>query len=399
MEENKRLQYLLDRYVTGAHTPAEEAELMQVLSSGAQDEWVKEYMAQAWNRLPADQLLNDAAAEKIRLSVLSHEAKIVLLRPASGKRKLVWAAAAILFLLTGSMLFYTYQHSFRRQHTLAVQSQSVSGSMQDVAPGGDGAVLTLADGTTIVLDSSSDGSLVKQGNVNIIKKDGKIKYVSQNGKVALPAGYNTIGTARGRQYQLVLEDGTRVWLNAASSIRYPVSFSDTVREVEITGEAYFDVATDKKKPFRVKVNGTAVEVLGTQFNINAYSDETAIRTTLLEGAVRVRKGSNQQLLLPGQQAKVDQKGSIYTCKNVNTTEVTAWKNNIFSFNNTDLNALMRQLARWYDVEVVFNEEGNSNLSFNGDISRTANLSTVLKMLELTGEVHFTIKDKTIMVNR
>ncbi|BAV07172.1 FecR family protein [Filimonas lacunae] len=396
MEENKRLRYLLNRYVTGTCTPEEDTELMQLLADAGQEEWVKEYMAEAWSRLPGKETLDEAASERIRLFVLAHHTKVISMPASSGRnRRITWAAAAVMVLLAGSLL-YAYRNLLSHRSTLALKPGITN--TQDVAPGTDGAVLTLADGSTIILDSIKDGSLSRQGNINIVKKDGKISYVSADGKTLLPAGFNTVGTARGKQFQLVLEDGTRVWLNAASSIRYPVAFADSVREVEITGEAYFDVAKNKQKPFRVKANGTSVEVLGTQFNINAYSDEAAINTTLLEGAVRVKKGSSQQLLAPGQQAKVSDKGEIVVQSGVNTSEITAWKNNFFSFNNTDIHTLMRQLSRWYDVEVVLGNY-NSTVMFNGDISRAVNLSTVLKMLELTGEVHFTIEGKTIIVNK
>ncbi|HKZ67792.1 MAG TPA: FecR domain-containing protein, partial [Chitinophagaceae bacterium] len=189
-----------------------------------------------------------------------------------------------------------------------------------------------------------------------------------------------------------------VWLNAASSIHFPVVFDGDERRVDITGEAYFEVAKNKQKPFRVEVNGTIVEVLGTHFNINSYADEASINTTLLEGSVRVIKDNDQKILSPGQQAQVNTKGELRSVKGVDTGEVVAWKNNFFSFNNTDIKRLMRQLSRWYDVDIVFKAENTEAVTFNGDISRTVNLSTVLKMLELTGEVSFSIEGKKIIVN-
>lgn len=189
-----------------------------------------------------------------------------------------------------------------------------------------------------------------------------------------------------------------MWLNAASSIHFPVVFDGDERRVEITGEVYFEVAKNKQKPFRVAVNGTTVEVLGTHFNINSYTDEATINTTLLEGSVKITKGNNQKILIPGQQAQVDEKGGVRMVNNINTGEVVAWKDNFFSFNNTDIKKLMRQLSRWYDVEIIFKGESDESVTFNGDISRTVNLSTVLKMLELTGEVNFSIEGKKIIVN-
>ena len=194
----------------------------------------------------------------------------------------------------------------------------------------------------------------------------------------------------------MLEDGTKVWLNAESSIRFPAAFDKKERAVEITGEAYFEVAKNANRPFTVSVNGMQVQVLGTHFNINSYSDESAINTTLLEGSVKVIKNKEMKMLVPGQQAHLENNGDLSVVKNINTSEIVAWKNELFSFHDTDLKNLMRQLSRWYDVEIVL-PQNTAAITFNGKISRKANLSDVLKMLELTDEVAFTIEGKKVIV--
>lgn len=264
---------------------------------------------------------------------------------------------------------------------------------QDLPPGTNGAVLTLANGEKILLDSTKAGVLGVQGNTLLVNNNGQIAYSNQPyGDTVLR--YNTIATPRGRQYQVVLSDGSRVWLNAGSSLYYPASFGPGKREVSITGEAYFEVAKDNKRPFLVTARGTTVEVLGTHFNINAYDDETSIRTTLLEGSVKVSAGTQSRLLQPGQLAQINENAPIKVVE-ANTDVVMAWVNGYFSFDNTDLSAIMRQLSRWYDVEIEYQGE-IPDRQFGGEISRNTNASDVLKILE-ESKIHFLIKDKKIIV--
>ena len=187
-----------------------------------------------------------------------------------------------------------------------------------------------------------------------------------------------------------------VWLNAGSSIRFPASFEPSQRAVEITGEAYFEVAKDAKRPFTVKVNDLQVQVLGTHFNINAYGDEPVVKTTLLEGSVKVKNTASEKMLVPGQQAQLNAGGKLKVLSKVNTSEAVAWKNDLFSFNDTDIKSLMRQLARWYDAEIVM-PENIEPVTFTGQISRTANMSDVLKILAFTEEISFSIQGKKVIV--
>jgi ferric-dicitrate binding protein FerR (iron transport regulator) len=193
----------------------------------------------------------------------------------------------------------------------------------------------------------------------------------------------------------VLADGTKVWLNAASSLRFPAAFAGKERIVELNGEGYFEVAKNASMPFHVRVHDMDVQVLGTHFNINAYTDETAMRTTLLEGSVQVSQGEQTQLLTPGQQAAASQNGQIQLADGVDVEEVMAWKNGMFQFQGADLETILRQAARWYDIDVEYKQRISDR--FSGQISKNVNLSQLLKILELTGKVHFEIEGRKIIV--
>lgn len=269
---------------------------------------------------------------------------------------------------------------------------------QDIAPGGDKATLTLADGSVIVLDTIANGHIALQGDASVIKQaDGQLQYLlNKNTRQAAVIAYNIMHTPKGGQYQISLPDGTRVWLNAASSITYPTAFSGKERKVSITGEAYFEVAANDQMPFLVKTGETEVQVLGTEFNISAYEDEQVTHTTLINGAVRINNDHEYTILKPGQQARRNPEGAIQVLSNVDTEAVTAWKNGYFAFHKADLPSIMRQLARWYDVTVEY--QGKlPDIRFGGEISRTANLSEVLTILE-ESNIHFRIDNKKIIVH-
>jgi transmembrane sensor len=267
----------------------------------------------------------------------------------------------------------------------------------DIAPGGNKAVLILGNGKKIVLDGAANGVLVKQGNISITKAaDGRLVYNiidDESEKVA----FHTIETPNGGDYQINLPDGTMVWLNAASSLEFPTAFEGSERKVRLKGEAYFEVAKNAKKPFKVKLsNNSEVNVLGTHFNINAYSEENTINTTLLEGSVLVRSGQFVEKLVPGQQAQVN-KGSnrIGLLNDVDLNQVMAWKNGFFSTNAISLKMLMNQVEKWYDVKVVYKDELNAE--FVAKLPRNVPLSELLRLLELTKQVHFKVDGKTITV--
>jgi transmembrane sensor len=264
----------------------------------------------------------------------------------------------------------------------------------DVAPGSDKATLTLADGSTIVLDEAKNGTLTQQGNSKVIKLDGKIFYDLTN-KNSKEVVYNTISTPKGGQYQLELPDGSLVWLNATSSIRFPTSLVEKERRVEITGEAYFEVTKNRDKPFIVTINNSEVQVLGTHFNINAYNDEDAVKTTLLEGSVKFINGANANILKPGQQSQLTKNGIVKVVSDVDVDKVVAWKNGLFDFDNAGIETIMRQLSRWYNVDIEYN--GKPDDLFIAEMRRNIKLSDALKALELTGKVRFEIEGKKIIV--
>jgi ferric-dicitrate binding protein FerR (iron transport regulator) len=394
--ENPKLRILLDRFFSNTCSPLEKAELMDLLATDEHDEAFKKYLDKAWGNTSATHQLTDLQSTKILSAIFSKErARVVPLSPAPRYKKLFWAAAAVLLLGISSTIYLLLSPSPLEDNEVAGRHVATP-AKNDIAPGSMGAVLTLADGSVIVLDSAGDGNLATQGNTNILKTGGAVRYVAQAGEKSAVTAYNTIGTPRGRKFQLVLEDGTRVWLNAESSIRFPTVFEKNKRQVEITGEAYFEVAKNATKPFTVSVRGMEVQVLGTHFNVNAYQDETAINTTLLEGSVKVVNNNNVQMLVPGQQAHLENSGALGVRQSVNTREIVAWKDDLFSFNNTDIKTLMRQLSRWYDADIVMPRD-IPPVTFTGNISRNSNLSAVLKILELTEEVSFTIEGKKVIV--
>jgi transmembrane sensor len=391
---NNRLKYLLDNYIAKTISPEEEHELFQLIGLGEYDEEIKKYMSGVWN-VEYSELLTKQQSERILNAVFGQETANIVTRRKASKRKLIWVAASILLVVTSAGLFLWLQKS---SSTPTLSNSGTNQPVNDVMPGTSGAILKLDDGSSIVLDSAANGNLAQQGNTLVVKSGAAISYVNDKALVEQQMHYNTVETPTGRQFQLVLEDGTKVWLNAASSIRFPVAFIGKQRIVEITGEAYLEVAKNKQKPFQVMCDGSVVEVLGTHFNINAYADEESINTTLLEGSVKVLKGLNQKTIKPGEQAQVRSDGNVRTTANVNIDEVVAWKENRFLFDNTDVKKLMRQLSRWYSVDIQFKGDLDESLTFNGTIPRSATLATVLKMLESTGDVKFSIEGKKIVVS-
>jgi ferric-dicitrate binding protein FerR (iron transport regulator) len=300
------------------------------------------------------------------------------------------AAAVVIFGLFTTIFLLSRPH-----HPQIAQHPGSKLPFNDIAPGGNKAILTLADGKNIVLDTASNGTLAQQGGIKVIKTGAQLNYSS--GINPAEVLYNTVTTPKGGQYQLTLSDGSRVWLNAASSLHFPTAFSGKERKVELTGEGYFEVAKNKEKPFIVTANNTSIEVLGTHFNVNAYSDENSIKTTLLEGSVKVSKGNAGTLIVPGEQARVNNfSGDITVKKDVDLDETVAWKNGKFVFQSEDIKSIMRQLERWYDVNVVYSKNVTDE-EFIGSISRQVNISEILEMLEKAGSVYFEIKGRTIIV--
>jgi ferric-dicitrate binding protein FerR (iron transport regulator) len=291
--------------------------------------------------------------------------------------------AAALILLTGAWFLF---RTTKKAKDLPAPAVATS----DVAPGSNKATLILADGSSITLDSANTGRLASQGTTKIVKTaNGKIEY-DQGGTATGEVFMNTMRVPRGGQYQLTLPDGTKVWLNAASSISYPTAFVGKDRMVSVIGEVYFEVAKKANMPFRVKVGDrTTILVLGTSFNINAYDDEADVRTTLLEGSVRIQHQVKSRDLAPGQQAVTSGAGvfaaadAIRVVEKVDVDKVMAWKNGYFDFDNVRFEEVMRQLQRWYEIDVVYSN-GIPNIPLGGEISRNLKLSDLLKGLEGAG---------------
>ncbi len=306
---------------------------------------------------------------------------------------LVWkrslsAAAAVLFLLLGVWYF-----GARHKEGKSVASSSAV-YPNDIPPEGNKAILTLADGSRIVLDSAHNGQLAQQGSVKVVASNGQLSYEADNkeGEVV----YNIMTTPRGGQYQLVLPDGTKVWLNAASSIKYPTVFQGPGREVELTGEGYFEVAQNKSSPFIVKAGNMNITVLGTHFDIMAYEDEDNRRATLLEGKIMVSKGADEKIIDPGQQVIVNNNRPMVVDKDADTDKAIAWKTGFFKFNNTDIRALMREISRCYNVDVIYNITDFSG-EYGGRISRNLPLSQLVKLLEGNGIYHYRIEGRKLVV--
>ncbi|MGF6847041.1 transmembrane sensor [Chitinophaga sp. W3I9] len=384
MSTSERLTYLLEQVRLRRATTGEYRELLQLISEDESGEiirqldafhanWLMEAAAHAdhdrdyWQQAVKEILAADKLAQQPEM-LSSTPNRVYFLQ------RYWWAAACIVVLATGA-----YYLSKQAPPTAVVATSPV----KDIAPGGNRAVLTLSDGTQIPLDSAGNGVLAQQGNTRITKlNNGRLAY-NGSGSSEDKVLYNTMSTPLGGQYQLILPDGTGVWLNAASSISYPTAFTGNERSVTVTGEVYFEVVKNEKMPFRVKAGNTTIDVLGTHFNINAYKDEASINTTLVQGSVRVSVQQQQQMLKPGQQARVAAKGeSIQVLDHADLSEVLAWKAGFFSFNDADLPAVMRQLSRWYNVEVTYEGKIPQRV-FTGEIGRNLTLSQVLKGLTKT----------------
>jgi ferric-dicitrate binding protein FerR (iron transport regulator) len=384
------LAYYLERYAAGTLTAEEATVLIRLLQAPDSDAPLEAILTEHWENWRHSDLQFPEVADRIRQAI-ARQADAPPLAPVVHRvhfLKRAWfryAAAAIIVLGIGAYLWNSQKQQEKPAYTKTTVPAPVN---NDVAPGGNKALLTLADGQTIVLDSAANGALAEQGAARITKMDnGKIIYQRLEQKLNSPVLYNTMTTPRGGQYQLQLPDGSQVWLNAASSIRYPTRFTGETREVSISGEAYFEVTKDPARPFIVKTQKEDIRVLGTHFNVNAYADDAAMKTSLLKGSVKVGAAN----LKPGQ---------AYVNGRVIKTDVdqdVAWKNGAFNFNNVTLKEAMRQLSRWYDVDIVY--EGTApDMTFVGEMGRDLTLGQVLKGLDVMG-VKFRIEGKKLIVGQ
>ncbi|MBN8855725.1 MAG: hypothetical protein BGO55_22895 [Sphingobacteriales bacterium 50-39] len=393
---------LIDRLLDGSITPEEKELLAQWVLHDSDEKDLHSMMAQAWRDFKPGESLPSEQADRI-LGTILHRVKEqeptqpvaapvhelpARQAPVRRMRPYRIAAAVLLFIILTGAGFYM----LRKQSG----PTPVAIAAKDVAPpSATRAVLTLSDGSRIVLDSAGKGNIATQRTTAVIKQgDGDIVYQT-DGKTN-DIEYNTLTVPRGsRIAHVTLSDGTRVWLNAGSSLRYPVAFNGPDRKVEVTGESYFEVAQDKAHPFVVSKGNNAITVLGTHFNVNAYDEEGPMKVTLLEGSVKVTSGSGNSLLLPGQMAIMDQGQNIDVLKNADIERVMAWKNGYFNFSSTDIRTIMRELSRWYGLELDF--ENETAEKFHVEISRDIPLSKVLRILEMTDKIHFSISGNKVTV--
>lgn len=349
---------LLTKYKDGKCTPEETAFL---------EAWFLQ-----WNAEKPFSLTDEALATD--LDMISNQ---VFAKKSQGILNL-WkplAAASVIIIIATFGYFYAQKQP---------QNQVAQAKPLDIKPASSKAVLTLANGKQIILSDDAEGSIADQEGANVKKSKGQmlVYHAKLVPATAAKMEFNTISTPAGSRFHVILADGTAVWLNAMSSIKFPVAFVGKERKVEITGEAYFDVVHQEKMPFRVAVGKNIIEDIGTEFNVNAYKNEAQIKTTLVEGLVKIYSGSNNALIKPGQQAQVNQQqtnAAISISNDVDIESILGWKNNIFKFKNADINDVMRQLTRWYDVDVVYKDK-HENKKFTGEISRTVNISQIFEML-------------------
>jgi len=365
-------------------------ELFDYINDPLNAQQVKEVLGDALNQEADERALPGYRQQLILERIFDHQS---LPEKKFKHRVLSWvklAAAILLFILPG---IYFLKNNRPKPTALATLNKP---KQIDVQPGGNKAILTLGDGSQIVLDSARNGLLAHQGNTKVVKSaNGHIAYNTTATGTADPI-YNTMTTPRGGKYDLQLSDGTKVWLNASSSISYPIAFSGTERRVTITGEAYFEVAKNKAMPFKINVNGQEeVQVLGTHFNIMAYNDEASVKTTLLEGSVKIIKNKLSGMLKPGQQAQLTTDGKLSITDDADINAVMAWKNGQTLFVNEDIKTIMRRVSRWYDIDVEYQGDMPGRL-FTGGISRESNLSVLLKVLELN-KIHFKMAGKKLIV--
>jgi len=372
-QPDNKLYYLWQQYLSGRATGQELNELMEAIGDASRDDENIQLFQQAMQKYPAGAGLTDDTQSEMwrRISERAGSGRQPVHR-VHFLRKWGWAAAVLILLCSGA---YFWMTAPKGPKTVTLEPQPA-----DVLPGSNKAILTLADGTTITLDSAANGAIAQQGNSSVVKlANGEIRY-DLKGAASGGVMLNTMSTPAGGQYQLTLPDGTRVWLNAASSITYPAAFVTKERKVKISGEAYFEVAKDKAKPFVVDVNGQAsVEVLGTSFNIKAYADEEATRTTLINGSVKVRNNATSVVLSPGQQG-VSSDRQLAVINNANVEQVVAWKNGIFDFNGLAFQAIIKDVGRWYDIRVKYEGEVPA-FKLKGKMDRGVKLSDLLRFMK------------------
>jgi len=400
MNSNKdRLTFLLKAYTEHTISVKDLEELSAYISKEEQDPALQELMQEFWINMepdhnlviPKGNIYQSITGNPLFKADLSPKP---LIKPVYRWRAAYLYAASLLFVLACGLVFYKYAV---KDNVSASQFAKNDKPSNEIKPGVKKAVLTLADGSRLVLEDAVKKTLAVQNGASVEQNGGQLIYhADKNTADTHVMLRNSINTPRGGEYQLHLEDGTVVWLNSASSITYPVAFNGKERRVSISGEAYFEVAKNPHLPFIVEANGTEVKVLGTHFNVNAYADNDAVKTTLVEGAVEVSKNGQRALLKPDQQAIAGYGSNQIQVIKVDAMEALAWKNGIFLFNNLNIKLVMKEISRWYDIEVVYRGDV-THKTFGGTISRFENFEQLLKTLELTGAIHFKIEGRRVIV--
>lgn len=363
---------LAEKWKNGSITPEEERVFSEWYNAGQDEEII----------IP-DTFAASEEAHGVRMLEAIRQRRAALSRPRMSR----WvAAAALVFLVASAGAGWWISHS-------PVAPKPIAKAGKEIRSAGNKAFLTLGDGSIIDLDTARDGALAENGKTKIDKQAAHLVYGGEAG--GPDTVYNTLSTPRGGIYMVTLSDGSKVWLNASSTLRYPTQFRGTTRDVELTGEAYFEVAAAPSQPFKVKVDGMTVDVLGTHFDVMAYGDEPSITTTLLQGSVQIGINDHHVMLTPGQQSAVARATGQIVAQGVDVDEAIAWKNGVFQFNSEDIQSVMRKVARWYDVDVQY--EGTVSQHFTGSVLRDADLATLLRRMELTNEVKFRVTGKTVTV--
>jgi ferric-dicitrate binding protein FerR (iron transport regulator) len=387
--DKKDFEKLLDKYIAGEASLEEEQQLLNFYGS----------FQKKPKTLEATDELGENIFGKIQENISAVEENQY--NPSFYYLKSISIAALILLFISTGLYFYSNREISEPEQFTEIDVRN------DILPGYNKAILTLADGSKISLDDAANGLLASQGNIAITKtENGQIVYeknnVDKSKFISHRSAINTIQTPKGGKYQIRLPDGSKVWLNSASTLIYPTTFAGNERKVQLKGEAYFEIAPNKNVPFRVESDNQIVEVLGTHFNINSYDDEDYVKTTLLEGSVKVILSSNPneisktQLLKPGEQSLTKSSQSGIRIENADTEKAVAWKNGYFKFRNTPIKEIMREIERWYDVELVYEGKIPSD-EFTGFISNDVKISAVLKIMEESGGVKFSVKGKKLKV--
>lgn len=373
---------LLQRYLEGKCTPEEVVTLIQWLqTTGSHRSLLKQMKEEFLRSMAAQPEISPVVSDRIEARLLQDISSVKIVKMKLHRRWIA-AAAMLAFIVAASTVFLLKRTKLSPAVTAKQESPA------DVAPGTNKAMLTLANGSTLTLDSVGN-QVIKQGATVVHQKNGLLQYDTESNTAAV--GYNILTVPRGGQFHVVLPDGSKVWLNAASSLKYPTAFTGNERLVELQGQGYFEVAKNAQQPFIVQVDDMKVKVLGTSFDVMAYKDEKAINTTLIEGAVKV----NDQLLKPGQQASLDNANGCMYVYTADIQQVIAWKTGFFEFDNVKLADIMRQVSRWYDIDITYNNNIEPKL-FGGRISRNLPLSELLHMLEANG-AKFNMKGRSLVI--